>query len=138
MKVFTLLPLTFLAALASAQTVSVTYDQTYDDASVSLNEVACSNGVNGLESKGFTTLGSLPTFPFIGGAPAVTGWNSTGCGTCWSLAFNGTTIKVLAVDFSTGFNIGLTAMNNLTNGQAVQRGKVSAVATQLKASACGL
>lgn len=128
-----------LALLAgSALADSVSYDQTYDDASNSLDIVACSDGVNGLETKGFTTFGSLPNFPFIGGVQAVAGWNSPSCGTCWSLTYNGTTINVLAVDHAIGYNIGLTAMNKLTHNQAVQLGRVNAVAKQVANSVCGL
>lgn len=43
-----------------------------------MDSVACSDGANGLETKGYSTLGSLPNFPYVGGAPAVTGWNSAG------------------------------------------------------------
>lgn len=72
---------------------STTFDNTYDNGNESLNNVACSNGVNGLVTKGFTTFNSLPSFPFIGGAQVVTGWNSTNCGTCWALTYNGVTIN---------------------------------------------
>jgi hypothetical protein len=52
-------PIWFLAAATQvmAATVTVSYDMTYDVASTSLNEVACSDGANGLESKGYTTFG---------------------------------------------------------------------------------
>ncbi|EGN96310.1 hypothetical protein SERLA73DRAFT_170704 [Serpula lacrymans var. lacrymans S7.3] len=134
-----------LAAFASpalATLVNVTYDQTYDNPSTSLASTACSNGVNGLETKGYTTLGSLPSFPYIGGIPGLT-WNSTLCGTCWKLAYdpaNGTaaSINILAVDAAFTYNIALEAMNNLTSGQAVALGKVQATATQVDASVCGL
>jgi hypothetical protein len=56
---YSLAPIWFLAAAtqAVAATVTVSYDMTYDVASTSLNEVACSDGANGLESKGYTTFG---------------------------------------------------------------------------------
>lgn len=92
-----------------------------------------------LHCTGFTTFGSLPDFPNIGGASAVEGFNSANCGTCWQLTFNGTSINVLAVDHAgSGFNIGLTAMNKLTNNQATFLGRVNAQFTQLANSACGL
>jgi hypothetical protein len=52
-------PICILAAAtqAMAATVTVSYDMTYDVASTSLNEVACSDGANGLESKGYTAFG---------------------------------------------------------------------------------
>jgi hypothetical protein len=52
-------PICILAAATQvmAAIVTVSYDMTYDVASTSLNEVACSDGANGLESKGYTTFG---------------------------------------------------------------------------------
>jgi hypothetical protein len=45
----------------------------------------------------------------------------------------------LAVDHSAaGFNIGLDAMNALTNGNAVQYGRVDATASQVAVKNCGL
>ncbi|CAL1716484.1 unnamed protein product [Somion occarium] len=95
MKYTTFLTALFVVPAALAATVSVSYDQVYDQSSNSLATVACSDGSNGLLTKGFTTFGSLPSFPNIGGAPAVGGWNSPACGTCWRLAFNGTSINRL-------------------------------------------
>ena len=89
---FTSFVLTLAALCASAFAVTVSYDQTYDNASGSLDTVACSDGPNGLETKGYTTFGSLPHFPNIGGAAAVAGWNSPQCGTCWQLTYNGKSI----------------------------------------------
>ena len=119
----------------------VTYDNYYDDSAFSLDGVACSNGANGLITKGYTTLGSLPDFPYVGGASAVTGWDSPACGTCWQLTWstNNVTINVLAVDYcAEGFNISEEALNALTGGQAYDRGSVEVTATQVDASVCGL
>ena len=80
----------------------------------------------------------------IGGAPAVTGFNSAACGSCWNLTFtNGqgksTSITITAIDVATpDFNIGLTAMNELTGNQAVQIGRAPITAAQIAASNCGL
>ncbi|KAI0329946.1 Cerato-platanin [Cubamyces sp. BRFM 1775] len=136
---FTALVLTFTALLSSALAVTVSYDQTYDSSSGDLHTVACSDGPNGMLTKGFTTFGSLPHFPNIGGAAAVAGWNSANCGTCWKLTYNGRSINVLAIDHTdSGFNIALEAMNTLTNNQAVFLGRVDAQATQVDVSQCGL
>ncbi|KAI0750311.1 Cerato-platanin [Daedaleopsis nitida] len=129
-----------LSALASsALGVTVSYDETYDNASGSLTTVACSDGENGLIPKGFSTFGSLPHFPNIGGAAAVAGWNSDQCGTCWQLTYKGRSINVLAVDHTdAGFNIALGAMNTLTNNQGVFLGRIDATATKVASSQCGL
>ena len=127
------------ALISSAFAVTVSYDQTYDNRSGSLTTVACSDGPNGLITKGFSTFGSLPHFPNIGGAQAVGGWNSASCGTCWQLTYSGNSINVLAIDHAaSGFNIALEAMNTLTDGQAEFLGRVDATATQVDASQCGL
>ncbi|CDO71857.1 hypothetical protein BN946_scf184940.g4 [Trametes cinnabarina] len=137
---FKALAVAILALLIpSALGVTVSYDQTYDNSSGSLSTVACSDGSNGLLTKGYSTLGSLPHFPNIGGAAAIAGWNSAQCGTCWKLTYNGKSINVLAIDHAqSGFNIALEAMNTLTGGQAVQLGRIDATATQVAASQCGL
>ncbi|KAI8984927.1 Cerato-platanin [Trametes punicea] len=135
----TALALTFTALVSSAFAVTVSYDQTYDNSSGDLHTVACSDGPNGLLTKGFTTFGSLPNFPNIGGAAAVAGWNSPNCGTCWKLTYNGKSINVLAVDHTdSGFNIALEALNTLTDGEGVFLGRIDADAVQVAASQCGL
>ena len=138
---FTSLALTLLAAVSTtlAATVTVSYDETYDNANGQLTTVACSDGPNGLITKGYTTFGSLPHFPNIGGAAAVGGWDSSMCGTCWQLTYNGKSINVLAIDHADeGFNIALEAMNTLTGGQAQQLGRINASVKQVSASSCGL
>lgn len=147
MKLSSLLPslaLIFLPSSALSATVTLAYDTTYDAAQGSLSTVACSDGPNGLLTRGFTTFGSLPSFPHIGAAVAVEGWNSLNCGTCWSLTYTNSTggtksINVLAVDHAgAGFNIALAAMNELTNGQGVALGRVNVASSQVAASVCGL
>ncbi|QPH05517.1 hypothetical protein C2857_003355 [Epichloe festucae Fl1] len=127
------------AAMAvSASAVQVSWDAGYDQADRSLTQVSCSDGQHGLMSR-FSTQGSLPNFPNIGGAAAVAGWNSPNCGTCWALEYQGNKVKVLAIDHAgDGFNIGQTAMNALTNGRAAELGHVEAAVTQLSAWECGL
>ena len=135
---FKALALALLAA-APAFGVTLSYDETYDKSSGSLSTVACSDGSHGLLTKGFSTFGSLPHFPNIGGAAAIAGWNSASCGTCWQLTYNGKSINVLAVDHAdAGFNVAKGAMDTLTNGQAAALGRIDVTATQVAASACGL
>ena len=129
----------FAPAVFAQSQVTVAYDETYDNSDQSLATTSCSDGSNGLLTKGYTTFGSLPDFPYIGAAAAVTGWNSDACGTCWQLSYNGNSINVLAVDHAgDGFNLALEAMNVLTDYQAQSLGRVTATATQVDSSVCGL
>ncbi|TBU41348.1 Cerato-platanin [Dichomitus squalens] len=130
---------TALGATTSSS-VSVSYDQTYDNGSNSLATTACSDGSHGLLTKGFTTFDSLPSFPYVGGAGVIPGWNSDQCGTCWELSYNGKSIHVLAIDHADAgtWNIALAALNDLTNGQATEVGRVDAVAALVDSSVCGL
>lgn len=70
----------FFAAIASlasvASAITLSYDPNYDDASRSLATVSCSDGTYGLLTKGYTTQGSLPKFPYIGGSEFIAGWGS--------------------------------------------------------------
>ncbi|OCB87681.1 SnodProt1 [Sanghuangporus baumii] len=136
---FTTLFTTLLFATA-AFAVRAGFDNTYDDADASMNIVVCSDGANGLASR-FPTFGSVPTFPNIGGASAIPGWNSPQCGTCWQLTYSGTgnSIFVTAIDHADdGFNLSQEALDTLTNGRAVEFGVVDVTATQVDSSACGL
>ena len=114
----------------------------YDNIDQSLSNVACSDGVNGLLTKGYTTFGSLPTFPNIGGVYAVKNWNSVECGSCWRLKWEGTgvTIHVTAIDsFYSGFDISEAAVNTLTNGNArVLFRDLDVDSQQVDPSLCGL
>ncbi len=133
----TVTPLVALFSVASA--VHVRYDTTYDNPKGSLSTVACSDGANGLLTKGFHTFGSLPSFPNISAAQAVGDWNSTACGSCWHISFGGKSINVTAVDHTgDGFNPSLKAMNTLTNGHAEELGVIDARATQIDKKYCGL
>ncbi|PTU20708.1 hypothetical protein P175DRAFT_0228079 [Aspergillus ochraceoroseus IBT 24754] len=143
----TVLPLFLGSALAApleqrAETASLSYDERYDVASTSLDGVACSNGSNGVENWGYHTFGDLPGFPRVGGAPTITGWNSPQCGTCYQLTYQAGTVNnsiyVTAIDTGySGFNIGLTAMNQLTNNQAAQLGRVDITYQAVDRTLCG-
>ncbi|CAG8278503.1 unnamed protein product [Penicillium salamii] len=130
-------------APAAAQTVSVSFDPKYDIGTSSLSTVSCSDGPNGLLTAGFTDFASLPSFPRVGGAPTVKGWNSANCGACYKLHYaNGKvdeSITVIAVDAAPGgFNIGKQAMDLLTKNQAEQLGRVDATFELVGDSECGL
>lgn len=126
----------------AGQSISVSYDKKYDAGGTSLKTVACSDGVNGLIHKGYSDFQSLPDFPLIGGSPTVPGWNSPNCGKCYKLHYKAgsidKTIFVTAVDAAPGgFNLGLKAMNKLTDGMAVELGRVQATYSQADPSKCG-
>ena len=119
---------------------SVSYDQGYDDAGRSLTAVSCSDGNNGVMWKyNWKVQGDVKNFPYIGGSDSIPGWNSPNCGTCWSATYNGKTIYILAIDHAgQGLNIGLAAMNDLTNGRAVELGRIDAQVQQVGLDRCGL
>lgn len=128
---------------AAAVQVSVSYDERYDVEAGSLTTVACSDGVNGLIRKGYSDFQSLPTFPLIGGAPTIAGWNSANCGKCYQLRYQDgnvdNTITVLAIDAAPGgFNLALKAMDLLTDNQGKQLGRVTATYTEVDDSECGM
>ncbi|KAL7953781.1 Cerato-platanin [Trichoderma compactum] len=118
----------------------VSFDPGYDDPSRSLNDVACSDGPNGLITKyHWQTQGQVSNFPYIGGVQGIQ-WNSPQCGTCYILEYAGRNIHILAIDaaYNGGFNIGLKALNTLTDGHAVEWGHVDVVVTQVPTQECGL
>ncbi|KAJ3566584.1 hypothetical protein NP233_g6904 [Leucocoprinus birnbaumii] len=133
-----------LPAAAFAISTTLSWDDVYDNGATSLNGVACSDGSNGLINRGYSTFGSLPNFPNIGGIPAIAEWNSASCGTCWNVTYiNGQgasmSIKVLGIDAGRGaFNVAKAAMNTLTKNQADQLGRVNVNAVQIASSECGL
>ena len=136
-----LIPLTTL--FTSASSVLVQYDPIYDDSATLMDAVACSDGKYGLMTKGYKTFGSLPSFPHIGAASAVEGWDSTSCGSCWELSYtksDKTTNKiyVTAIDHAAdGFLISPTALTHLAGQQAVGAGKIDAKARRVARSYCG-
>ncbi|KZV99092.1 immunomodulatory protein [Exidia glandulosa HHB12029] len=127
-----------LVPAAFAATSTVSFDTIYDNKSLSTDVIACSTGPNGLATKGFTTIGQLPTWPRVGGATAIAGFGSPSCGSCWTLTFNGTSVTITAIDHAVGFNIAEAAMNQLTKNQAENLGRINATFVQVANSVCGL
>ncbi|KAG6333235.1 hypothetical protein ID866_5858 [Astraeus odoratus] len=126
-----------LPVISQTTNQTLSYDTVYDNSSQPLDTVTCSDGPSGLEKKGYTTLGQLPNFPYVGGVYTVTGWTSSACGTCYNVTYDNTTISVLAVDVSLyGFNVAEAAMNALTGGQAAQLGRISVQSTPVATSYC--
>ncbi|TFK31060.1 allergen Asp f 15 precursor, partial [Crucibulum laeve] len=103
-----------LSAATAIVNVPLTYDTRYDDPSGRISSTVCSEKL-----AQYPTFGSLPSFPYIAGASYVEGFNSTQCGTCWSLTYlkdgkvNG--IYVTAINSApNGFTSSLTAETTLT------------------------
>ncbi|CRG92401.1 hypothetical protein PISL3812_09460 [Talaromyces islandicus] len=119
-------------------TIDVAYDNTYDNRDQSTSTLACSDGTNGLIGKGYSTLGALPKFPNVGGAPTIAGWNSPNCGACYGITYNGKTVYVIGVDVAVDrFVLSQGALDTLTNGQAVSLGHVTATYAPAPLQSCG-
>lgn len=117
-----LLPL----ALAARTPTSISWDPVYGNGGQSLATVACSDGSNGLLTKGYTTFSSLPQYPNIGGSPTVAGWNSANCGKCYNLYYGSVVVKVRAVDTAPGgWNVNKAVLDKLTGGRAEAVGRVN-------------
>lgn len=134
--------LSALALPALAVPAFVTFDPVYNNPYGSLNSVSCSDGKNGLLAKGYTNFASIPSFPYIGGVPGAT-WNSTLCGTCWSLQYTtptnvSTSLFITAIDNADTYNISPYAFNKLNNGSGFEVGKILANVTQVAKINCNI
>ncbi|KAI9324777.1 Cerato-platanin-domain-containing protein [Zopfochytrium polystomum] len=113
------------APLSRRDQVSVAYDNNYSKATnLPLASFACSDGANGLLTKGYTNIASLKAYASATPATPVT--------------YGGRSINVVAVDVGNSFVMGQDAMDALTGGQAVALGRVQANAVEVAASVCGL
>ena len=123
----------------SSQPVSI--NSFFDDGNESLNNVACSNGPNGLVDN-FQIFGNLPTFPNIGSGFTVGNWGSPECGSCWQLTnpVNGATVLVTAIDtISSGFELSDAAVATLMGGTVPPSfSEVDVDATEVSKSLCGI
>ncbi|RAO65956.1 uncharacterized protein BHQ10_001968 [Talaromyces amestolkiae] len=125
------------ASPAAQTSVSVQYDTTYDNSSFPISHVACSDGPNGLEGKGYNTLGQLPDFPYVGASPTIPGWDSPNCGACYNITYNTVSLYVMGIDSSTSaFVLSQAALDRLTGGQAVALGQVTAFYDSVDSSHC--
>jgi hypothetical protein len=131
--------ISIVALFSITATQPVRTNPFYDNPKTSMNTVACSNGANGLVTKGYPTFGSLPTFPYIGGGYTIKGWNSTECGSCWKLTYpqTGVTVYYTAIDtINAGFDVTDQTMSKLTKGQHPD--KIDVQATKVAGHFCGL
>lgn len=125
-------------AVNPVASISATFDTTYDNPNLSLSTVTCSDGKNGLITKGYSTIGDLPTQD-VGGAPTIKGWNDVNCGACYALTYDNETVYVMAIDVAVGqFNLALKTLNKLTHGHAQEFGSVVVQYEEVDKSKCGL
>lgn len=137
---FTTIIFSILSAAATAFAASGTaaYDTTYDTASLSTLSIACSDGINGLNTKGYPSLGSLPRFPRVGASAEVGGWNSPNCGKCYTITWGTRSINVIAVDHANeGWVLSRAALDELTGGLAVMIGRFPVTWVPAAQSSCG-
>ncbi|KAI9346810.1 heat-stable 19 kDa antigen [Zopfochytrium polystomum] len=128
---------TTASPLTRRDQVSVSYDNNYSKTTnLPLASFACSDGSNGLLTKGYTTIASLKVY--AAATPYVGGWNSPSCGKCYAVSYGGKSVTVVAVDRGNSFVMGQDAMDELTGGQAVALGRVQADAVEVAPSNCGL
>jgi hypothetical protein len=127
------------STLAAKSKSTATFDTTYDDPSLSLSTVTCSDGEHGLVTKNFKVISDLPTRN-VGGSPTVKGWNDPNCGACYALTYNGgEPVHVLAIDSAVGqFNLALSVLNELTGGNAEEFGSVDVEYELVNARECGM
>lgn len=135
--------ITFLSlsspALAAKSKSPATFDTTYDNASLSLSTVTCSDGDHGLVTRHYNAISDLPTGN-VGGSPTIKGWNDPNCGACYALTYNNTkTVNVLAIDSAVGqFNLALSVLDALTDGNAKDFGSVDVEYELVDAKECGM
>ncbi|CRG91573.1 hypothetical protein PISL3812_08623 [Talaromyces islandicus] len=126
-------------ALAAKSKSTATFDTAYDNPSLSLSTVTCSNGEHGLVTRKYKVISDLPT-RYVGGSPTVKAWNDPNCGACYALTYNHTkTVNVLAIDLAVGqFNVALSALNELTGGNAQDFGRVDVQYELVNPRECGM
>lgn len=115
----------------------VTFNTIYDKPSRSLNEVSCWREKGGLDEghQEWLVQGDIHT-PVIA-IDAITGSNSVGCVTCWTLEYGVTSKPFLAVDRAeSGFVTSLEGFNSLTNGRAEELGRINVTASQVDILNC--
>jgi len=81
--------------MAQSSYETTTYSTFYDNSGASLDTVTCGST---LEAQGYTTFGSLPGFPLIGGFSNITGPESSECGMCAVLGYAGGFVTVMFID----------------------------------------
>ncbi|KAM0248843.1 hypothetical protein ACHAQJ_009275 [Trichoderma viride] len=126
-----------IAGSVSAETVSATFNTLYDNPSRTLSEVACWKKDNGFKPNLDWKL-QKDAVEFIG-IPAIKGPSSAKCFSCWELDYGDKHISLLAIDGTdSGFVLSLSAMQSLTDGQALELVRIDVQATEVNISKCGM
>ena len=68
-----------LAAPLAASATSISWDSRFDQRGELTTEAVCGPGPDGLLANDYKTFADLPTFPYIGGTPEITRWDSLRC-----------------------------------------------------------
>lgn len=142
MKSFTLFAvLSSLLVLTNAQTNSrAVLDNDYDNPTRPINNVACGDQLS--SRFGFTTFSSVPSFPNIGGAFAVSNASSPNCGSCWQISVPGSenpAIFFTAIDTAgDGFNLSEESLLTIAGQEGVNAGSAQVEATEVDPTLCGL
>ncbi|KAL6886826.1 eliciting plant response-like protein [Trichoderma evansii] len=124
-------------SVASAETVSVTFDTVYDDPSRSLSKVACWRKGTGFMPKLDWKL-QKDAVGFIG-IDAIRAFSSAQCFSCWKIEYGDKHISLFAIDSAdSGIVLSLNAMQSLTGGRARELVRIDATATQISLSNCGI
>jgi hypothetical protein len=73
MKFSVVAALTFVSGALAGLPSTLSWDPVYSSASTSTLSLACSDGQNGLYTKGYKTLGAIPRFAMVAASPEVAG-----------------------------------------------------------------
>ncbi|KAM0344818.1 hypothetical protein ACHAPU_007200 [Fusarium lateritium] len=119
-----------LISFTSAEILSTaTYNGLFDDETTSVKEFACwnENKDNVINYMGWDTLAHLSYV--IAGYEGVDGPNSSLCGSCWLLEYEGRSRPMIVLDTATsGFTTDFKTMDSLTGGKALKLGRVNVTA----------
>lgn len=112
----------------------------YDNASRSMNAVACSDGENGLITRyGWEEQGQIPGFPHIAASSTVASWNSPNCGQCLRVSYGGRALSILAVDHAdVGLVVSQKTMDFLARNQSVAKGVIDMKVQLVTLDDCGI
>lgn len=114
-----------------------TFNTLYDDPSRPLSEVACWKKKTGLMPNLDWSL-QKDTVGFIG-VDKIGHFSIAKCLSCWTLAYDDKTISLFALDSAdSGIVMSLNALQYLTDGRALELGRVDIHAIEVDTSNCGI